>query len=74
MDDGFNLLLYTFTLRALSADSTLVVCTVDCRMNHGAQVSSPSERLKRMMEQQDGTLVKRLKGFVEADPALLSVC
>ncbi|KAK9806180.1 hypothetical protein WJX72_004599 [[Myrmecia] bisecta] len=72
MDDGFNLLLYTFTLHAVSERSTLVTCTVDCRMNRGTD-SSPSERLARFMEKQDGTLVKRLKGFVEADPALLSV-
>lgn len=47
---------------------------VDCRTRLGDDWSGPSERLARMMEKQDGKLVQRLKGYIEASSHAVSVC
>ncbi|BDA46760.1 hypothetical protein COCOBI_09-2130 [Coccomyxa sp. Obi] len=74
MDDGFNVVQYTFHLQSVSEAATSVCCEVECRTRLGSEWSGPSERLARMMEKQDGKLVQRLKGYVESTNHSVYVC
>jgi hypothetical protein len=67
MDDGANVVQYSFTLRDSTAPDTCEVSyCVECHTRFSSSASQPSERLARMMEKQDGALVKRLKQHIEA--------
>ncbi|KAK9918210.1 hypothetical protein WJX75_002279 [Coccomyxa subellipsoidea] len=74
MDDGFNVVQYTFRLQNIDGGSTAVCCQVECSTRQGSDWSGPSERLARMMEKQDGKLVQRLKGYVESTNPSVYVC
>ncbi|EIE19714.1 hypothetical protein COCSUDRAFT_67765 [Coccomyxa subellipsoidea C-169] len=74
MDDGFNVVRYTFHLQCVDSKSTAVSCQVECRTRQGSDWSGPSERLARMMEKQDGKLAQRLKGYVESTNPSVYVC
>lgn len=74
MDDGHNVVQYTFLLEEMGPACTAVHCDVDCRTRLGDEWSGPSERLAKLMQRQDRHLVQRLKGYVEAASHTVPVC